>query len=56
MKIAAMIPVAQIIMVKIPAMIITTAPDMMLLAVTKEKLVSTAMPQLPIPIRIQPRI
>ena len=56
MKMAPMIPVAQIMTVTIPAMMINAAPDAMLLPVTKEKLLSTAMPQLPIPIRIQPRI
>ena len=56
MKMAAMIPVAQTTTVKIPAMIAHTAPDMILLSVTNEKLESTAMPQLPIAMRIIPRI
>ena len=56
MKIAPTIPVAQMMTVTMPAIIINTAPEAMLLPVTNEKLESTAMPQLPIPMRIQPRI
>ena len=56
MKIAPMIPVAQTMTVTMPAMISSAAPDAMLLPAMKEKSESTAIPQLPIPIRIQPRI
>ena len=56
MKMAPMIPVTQMMRVTIPAMMINAAPEAMLLPVIKEKSESRAMPQLPIPMRIAPRI
>ena len=53
---APMIPVTQMMTVTMPAMMISAAPEAMLLPVTNEKSESIAMPQLPMPIRIQPRI
>ena len=55
-KMAPRIPVVQNMTVRHPATIISAAPEMILLLITKENLLSTAMPQLPIPMTIHPRI